>query len=63
MTTPTVPGMHDCPGCDAPNVPRHHLACRPCNAVNGSYYRRISNPAAHRRAIVAAMAWYREHRP
>lgn len=60
--------IHTCPGCDAPGVPHHQLACKPCwfrlpsplrNAVNGSYRQRSSNPTPHRAALSAAMRWYR----
>lgn len=59
---------HPCPGCEQPGVPRHQLACRPCwaklpsdlkNAVNGTFRRRLADPAPHRRAAVAAYHWYR----
>lgn len=67
---------HLCPGRGAVGVPQHQLACRPCwfllpadlrNAVNGTYRARartgtdFAAVAAHRRAITAAMTWYREH--
>ncbi len=72
MTTPAVRDTtHRCPGCNVPGVVRSRLACKPCwyrlpadlrNAVNGSFYHRQRNPAAHRAAVFAAMTWYREHR-
>lgn len=66
-------GTHACPGCGAPGVPRHQLACKPCwfrlppdlrNAVNGSYHARARGAAgvrAHRQALTTAMRWYRDH--
>lgn len=62
---------HPCPGCEQPGVPRQKLACPPCwarlpshlkTAVLGSFYGRLGNPAAHRRAVTAAYGWYRANR-
>jgi hypothetical protein len=65
---------HLCPRCGAVGVPQHQLSCKPCwwklpadlrNAVNGTYRARTSGGAdavaAHRRAITAALDWYRDH--
>jgi hypothetical protein len=58
---------HPCPGCKA-RVRRQRLACPACwrrlpkdlrNAVNGSFYHRKTDPGAHRRALMAAVSWYR----
>ncbi|HEX8112052.1 MAG TPA: hypothetical protein VF516_30175 [Kofleriaceae bacterium] len=64
----TAPSFHDCPGCGAAGVPQHQLACKPCwfrlpermrDAINHAFRHRLSNPRAHRQAIVRAMTWYR----
>jgi hypothetical protein len=61
---------HTCPGDCGAQVPRRQLACKPCwfrlpqplrDAVNGSYRRRLADPTPHRRALRAAMFWYRDN--
>lgn len=60
---------HDCPGGCGAHVPFHLLACKSCwfelpsalrDAVNGTYYHRASSPEPYRRAIRAALVWYRD---
>lgn len=68
--------MHGCPGCGT-QVRRSLLACRDCwralpdelrAVVNATWARRRRTPRdpvallAHRNAVVAALAWYRERR-
>lgn len=63
-----MPETHDCPGGCGTQVPRHHLACRPCwfrlpaplrDDVNAGWRSRRADPAKHRRALRAASIWYR----
>lgn len=63
---------HECPGGCGFEVPQHQLACKRCwfklpkhlrDDVNAAYRRRASDPVAHRRALVAALSWYRDNRP
>ena len=59
---------HGCPGDCGAQVPRHQLACKPCwfrlpdalrRAINGAFKRRVTEPAAHRAALAAAVRWYK----
>ena len=65
-TTVDYPGYHRCPGCQKPAIPTRLLACKPCwtrlpqplqAAVTGT----SRHSRAHRDAVTAAAAWYREN--
>lgn len=69
MTTP-ISLLHACPGDCGKQVPRHKLACKPCwfrvpvevrQLVTRAFVGRHDHPAEHRAAVLAAMAWLREH--
>ena len=70
--------MHGCPGDCGATVAQHQLACRDCwpllpaplrDRINAAYQARRIAPldagraAAHRRVLVEALDWYRDHPP
>lgn len=62
---------HACPGCQAPGVNPNRLACRDCwfrlpKALRGAVVASWRNAAGagsteHRRALAAALDWYRRN--
>lgn len=62
---------HECPGRCGVRVPQHHLACKPCwgklpralrDEINAAWMWRRQSPDRHRRALLAALTWYRGQR-
>lgn len=59
---------HQCPGHCSNTIPLHLLACKTCwrrlpadlqRAVTRAYHRRLHDPQGYRRAVTAAVRWYR----
>ena len=61
-----APTAHDCPGRCGAQIPYHLLACRPCwyrlpAGLREPFSEHRIGTSGHRRAVMAALVWYREH--
>lgn len=77
MTGQSPPVLHGCPGDCGRRVPRHQLACPGCwrrlpqplrQALDETYRAQRRTPTTarvseHRKALAAALGWYRDNPP